>query len=312
MAILIQHPPSGTRAASPFARGFALVVTMVMMALVITLVMALLALAVAATSQQSSIRDSLVARSNARLALAMALGDLQKFAGPDQRITATADMGGDTGGERLPDGKPPVNKQSLDNVPKGLTAVQPGTRYWTGVWTNSRPADEIYTKNPSPTLVQWLVSGNGGKKAMPAVTPDSPSVGLKGGGSAGNETAVLVGKGTVGPPSSPDSLDRYVTAPIIRIAPPAGTSGQATGRYAWWVGDEGVKSRINLRPPDGANTVATYQQLAAQRRGWEVVDGFQNYPSYGAPQSSLLDRIVTLPEAAAMDPNLLRGHRNDR
>ncbi|MCU0750688.1 MAG: hypothetical protein MUF13_14195, partial [Akkermansiaceae bacterium] len=33
-----------------------------------------------------------IARSNARVALMMAIGDLQKLAGPDQRITARADL----------------------------------------------------------------------------------------------------------------------------------------------------------------------------------------------------------------------------
>ena len=59
----------------------------------------------------------------------MALGDLQKFAGPDQQITATGDIAGDAGGSELAAGKPPLNNKSIDNVDKGLSPVQPGTRY---------------------------------------------------------------------------------------------------------------------------------------------------------------------------------------
>jgi len=234
----------------------------------------------------------------------MALGDLQKFAGPDQQITATGDIAGDAGGSELAAGKPPLNNKSIDNVDKGLSPVQPGTRYWTGVWTNSRPADEIYTRTPSPTFVQWLVSGNGGRAASPAVTPASPSVAVGKDGSTHDATAVLVGRGSVGAPGSADNLERYVSAPILPIAAPAGSTPKALGRYAWWIGDEGVKARINLGPAEGTATVATYRSLAARKRGWETVDGFRGYPTYGSPGLGLLERLVTLPETGLLDPSI--------
>lgn len=286
------------------AAGFALIATISMMSLVVVLTLGLLALSVSATRQHAASREGSIAQANARLALAMALGDLQKFAGPDQRITATADIAGDIGGTRLAAGKPPLNTKSLQDVDKGLSPVQPGTRYWTGVWTNSRPADEIYTRTPSPTFIQWLVSGNGGRAARPAVTPASPAVAVTDGGATNDGTAVLVGRGSVGAPNLADNLERYVAAPILPIAAPAGATAKALGRYAWWIGDEGVKARINLGPAAGTTAIATYRNLAARKRGWETVDGFRGYPTYGSPDLGLLDRLLTLPETGLLDPSI--------
>ncbi len=72
-----------------------------------------------------------VAQANARLALMLAIGDLQKSLGPDQRITAAAEI--------LPASKP----------------AAPGHAHWTGVWDTS-------TFNPATpdtkAFVRWLVS----------------------------------------------------------------------------------------------------------------------------------------------------------
>lgn len=75
------------------------------------------------TSASSQQLIQLQARQNALLALMIAFGELQKHAGPDQRVTARADILGDD--------------------------VAEGARFWTGVWDSS---------NPSAPPV-WLVSG---------------------------------------------------------------------------------------------------------------------------------------------------------
>ncbi|HCL96988.1 MAG TPA: hypothetical protein DHW77_04425 [Verrucomicrobiales bacterium] len=78
------------------------------------------------------------ARANARLALMIALGELQMAAGPDQRVTATAAILGD----------------SNNGYSNGTVAVN-GKRHWLGVWDTS-------TYSPaSPnlrTFNKWLVS----------------------------------------------------------------------------------------------------------------------------------------------------------
>ena len=74
------------------APGFALVATVSMMVLLTLVAIAMLSLS---TIEQRSSGGGAneadrMARANARMALMIALGELQKAAGPDQRVTATA------------------------------------------------------------------------------------------------------------------------------------------------------------------------------------------------------------------------------
>lgn len=95
-------------------------------------------------------RQQLLARENARLGLMIALGNLQKHAGPDQRVTARAE---------------------------GFSSTTPESSVWTGVWDAS---------NGAPSNPVWLVSGtnpdpvNGPQGANPATlfeaTPDIAAV----------------------------------------------------------------------------------------------------------------------------------------
>ncbi|MFD0894003.1 hypothetical protein KBB96_03325 [Luteolibacter ambystomatis] len=158
--------------------GFSLIITLMMLLLLATLALGLLSLSTITLRQCASGTAMAAARNNARLALMLALGELQKQAGSDQRVTATADMGGTLEGETLANGTPPQNNSSLIGLPKGLSLIQSGTRYWTGVWKNSttiNPELEAYTKTPSPSLLRWLISGNEGVVNPDLlITPASP------------------------------------------------------------------------------------------------------------------------------------------
>ncbi|MGB1937814.1 MAG: hypothetical protein ACPHVK_10020, partial [Akkermansiaceae bacterium] len=78
-----------------------------------------------------------IARANARMALMIALGELQEAAGPDQRVTATASILGNS-----------------TNPYAGGTTAQNGRKHWAGVWdtSNYSPADP-----DNKTFVRWLV-----------------------------------------------------------------------------------------------------------------------------------------------------------
>ncbi|MDB4055502.1 hypothetical protein N9496_05875, partial [Akkermansiaceae bacterium] len=80
------------RSAHDYTQGFALVATVSMMVLMTLVAIAMLSLST--IEQRSSGGGSndadRMARANARMALMIALGELQKAAGPDQRVTATA------------------------------------------------------------------------------------------------------------------------------------------------------------------------------------------------------------------------------
>lgn len=109
--------------------GFALVLTLGLVALLVLLVLALAGLSrvdgqIAATSVYQT-----QARQNALLGLGVALGRLQELAGPDERVTG---MAGVTG------------------IPAGATNA---TRHWCGAWLESG------------AFAGWLVSGAQGNAA---------------------------------------------------------------------------------------------------------------------------------------------------
>ena len=105
--------------------GFALVVALSLMAFVLMLILSMSLLVQVETTNASRGLDQLRAKEAARLALMMAIGDLQKHAGPDQRVTARAEILGDSN-------------------------VLPETKNWTGVWDTTDTTAEPH----------WLVSGN--------------------------------------------------------------------------------------------------------------------------------------------------------
>jgi hypothetical protein len=105
--------------------GFALVVALSLMAFTLLLILSMSLLVQVETTNASRGLDELRAKEAARLALMMALGDLQKHAGPDQRVTARAEILGDSN-------------------------VLPETKNWTGVWDTTDTTAEPH----------WLVSGD--------------------------------------------------------------------------------------------------------------------------------------------------------
>ena len=298
-------------------RGFALVITLALMVLLTLLVVGLLSLSTISLRTTAQGSAQALARSNARVALIIALGELQKAAGPDQRVTAPADFAGDTGGLRLASGKAPKNDKSINGIANGLTTLQAGTRYWTGVWntvTATAIPNQIYTKTPSATGVQWLISGNemdsstatataaaATTTSTQTFTPASPVAALGADGSVSDpsEAVVLVGPATVGPASS-DTIGEFVSAPMVDITVPDPHGGNSLGRYAWWIGDEGVKARINIPKTETDNS--NYASLVAQRRGWETVTDLNAYPIPSSPQQDSLGKVVTLPETQLLIP----------
>jgi len=309
------HPSSISRP----PRGFALVVTMSLMVLLLILAVGLLSLSAVSLRTSTIENADRIAKGNARLGLLMAIGELQKHAGKDQRITGTADLAGTATGERLSDGTAASigNNTSINGVNKGLSNVQAGTRYWTGVWKNSLegtgkdplldPTDGIFVKTPSPELVQWLISGNENKVPGDSgyFLPSNSSfaVGQDGEASNPDNAVVLVGKNTVGDPSTA-TLSNYVVAPLVTIE-----SDKSAGKYAWWIGDEGVKARLNMANHSNysAAAVATYESMSAPRRGWETVAEFGNYPAPDDQNNAELSRVVTLREAELLDATITAG-----
>ncbi|MDF3058002.1 MAG: hypothetical protein K0R17_2217 [Rariglobus sp.] len=101
--------------------GFALLITITLLAFLVLLLVSLASLTRVETQVASNNQQLSQARQNALMALNLALGRLQALAGPDQRITATAEI---------------------------VSGVHDDKRKWTGVWNTTAAA-------PVP---EWLVS----------------------------------------------------------------------------------------------------------------------------------------------------------
>ena len=230
--------------------GFALLVTVVLTAFLVLLLVSLATFTRVETQVADNNQKLNQARQNALFGLNVALGQLQQYAGPDQRVTARADL--------------------------TTTATNP---YYTGVWDTAaartaagdpriRTATEeaAGTLNPASPMV-WLVSGSEGN-----FSPQEKSA-----MAANPLTLVTPSTGTTG----------QVTVPKVPIKSDqiSGLSGSnPIGNYAYWVGDEGVKAKINvndvytIKPAitgmpafTPTNLQSYYRLLSSQRNGIEAV-----------------------------------------
>ncbi|MFA6289536.1 MAG: hypothetical protein WC661_19320 [Opitutaceae bacterium] len=380
-------PPAGRNP----SRGFALLITITLLAFLVLLLVALASLTRVETQVASNNQHLARARQNALMALNIALGQLQKYTGPDQRITAPADIASAADGTRLAANATAQNTASVNGTlnglcPAGTTAsVQAGTRYWTGVWGRAGasyaiPAKSIYEETPSPVLLNWLVSGNEDRvfttdgdglvrtsdadgrtaAATAPFTPGAPvnwsAAGLNPASpstwsssafshleikASGQKAVLLVGPKTAGidPVNGEAAAERYVVAPMRNIEIPASsvpglgsaTTSTTIGRYAWWVGDEGVKASYALIDPNTGNNTpdntglpgakSRLRLMTASRSGIELITGFDNYPAATATAAEQADlaKLIQLPQAALLDadlaqgtgPEMLRSHIHD-
>ena len=111
-------------------RGFALVVALSLMAFMLVLVVTLLSLMEVETRSASNGLELQKAREGARMALDMAIAQLQEHAGDDERVTARADI---------------------------TVATTTEATHWAGVW-DSNITNPSYTT--APTFLTWLVSAS--------------------------------------------------------------------------------------------------------------------------------------------------------
>lgn len=112
-------------------KGFALIVTLGLMILMIILVVGMLSLSTIELRRTTNSEAMSKARANARLAMMMAIGELQKELGPDHRISVP-------GGQKLAEGSQAAGKN------------------WIGVY---EAWDANTLDRPTPAFRRWLISG---------------------------------------------------------------------------------------------------------------------------------------------------------
>ncbi|MBW8781696.1 MAG: hypothetical protein JF599_07395 [Verrucomicrobia bacterium] len=274
--------------------GFALLITITLLSFLVLLLVSMASLTRVETQVASNSQQLASARQNALMALNIALGQLQKTAGPDQRVTAIADIKGTATG-------------AADSTIKNP--------YYTGVW-NSTPSDPILPPTlTASTPLAWLVSGT-----APSITTDYSTTG-----------ALLVGSHTV------LNSGQYVYAPKVDISSSqvSGLGGANTtiGRVAYWVGDEGVKARVNLTDrlephPAGSTgspaaftptaTQSAVRLSAAQRPGVETISGLaeitqiHNEDDTAVTAQGNLQRILDKGQLPLFDTTWSASSKRDR
>ena len=306
-----QPQPAGI----PRPNAFALVVTLGLLVLLALMAVGLLSLSAVALRSGTTELAQHRARANARLALVIAIGELQKYLGPDQRVSAAAGI--------------------LDSDPATLEIEGVEHPWWTAVWstrwtsaTSTDPNTTPWVRNDTEgglsdrrfggtydrkkQVLAYLVSGNEGKVMgndgfLDAIGCDLPEA----------EKIVLVGPGTLGTAANGSGTTRQVVAKRV---PTLGGERDA-GAYAYWVGDLGGKANVGLvdrRHGTAAKPGAAgglQRLLNAHDTADELVAGLGRIEEteaarFCSEQSVALAKQVTKPNAQPLFHDITRESRS--
>jgi hypothetical protein len=231
-------------------------------------------LTLSSVTLRSSTQGLLQARanSNAKLALMLAIGELQKQLGPDQRVTANGGILAQNA-VRHPHWTGVWDSWRAGTLPSGTISPDSPSEHRTIAGATNNGMSPTYVAQRSDHFRSWLVSLN------PSQTTDISSaqnLALTGNNSpAPADTAVqLVGQGSLGPTSL---AANHGQAGLVTIKPSAAAS--ASGRYGWWIGDESQKARImedsyhSAPPTDNAEKV--FRSQAPGSTGTTAVKGLE-------------------------------------
>ena len=197
----------------PAQGGFALVIALSLMAFVLLLLLSITTLVQVETQGSQIQMQQMEAEQSALLGLQIALGELQKTAGPDQRVTATA----------------------------GIDAANIAQPHLLGVWESFKQENDSnapinYAVQKNSDFVQWLSST--------AAITDKTNQGYP--TAAPTNSVILVGDGTLPTPDASDPTTQYVQASTVDVL---GANGNRVGGYAWHVFDESQKANLTLKNP---------------------------------------------------------------
>jgi len=202
-------PTPPTYPAKTTAHGFALIATISVMVLLVMVALAMLSLSSIELRQAAHSKYREEAKANARMALMIAIGELQQTMGPDQRVSAEASILTDS--------------DDSSGAQNHLLGVW---RSWEG--TDLTTENINYDSEKKDRFLQWLVSHPDPaalKDRQFASNPDGP------------DEIYLVNSGSVS-----DSND-YTKAWKV---PFKSTANGTLGAYAWLVMGENTKAQVNL------------------------------------------------------------------
>ncbi|GAA5484194.1 hypothetical protein [Haloferula sargassicola] len=236
-------------------RGFALIIVIALMVLLSLLAVGLLGLS-SVTLRSSRGGDAMaVARANARMALTVAIGNLQKAMGPDQRVSANS---------------------SAVNGPGGEANLLGAWDSWH--WNPESANSPDYTDKRGG-FVRWLASTADEDLARDIKAPTQQF----------DDPVWLINPETVGQTSTDPDATNSLRANRQRVQ----TTDQTVGGLAWGVMDESQKVAIALKGEDDEDLQVSEriaQRVAPQRAAPEVfLPGMQQLAESEYPKLVTLD-----------------------
>jgi hypothetical protein len=268
-------------------KGFALVVTLSLMILLTIVAVGLLSLSAVSLRSSSQTMAQAEARANARLAMMLAIGDLQKHVGSDRAITASSEI-------LTPN---PVAKPNTTGV-------------WESWWNFNPNATPDYDTEKTSRFRRWLVS------SADLTAPQSRDFATQ---AWTGKTIELVGKNSLG---STATAAGKATAGLVQVS----KNSKVQGSYAWHVADESMKARVNLyRDPGQNTTLAQKRALLAGHRpdpsvlkspGGQLLTGIlpaDLTPSQFNNATSTSGKVINLNQAELLDQatDRIKPFRND-
>ena len=235
-------------------KGFALIATISVLLLLTMVAVAFLSLSALTVKTSRFEWAQEEARANARLGLMIAIGELQRDLGPDQRIAVSASL--------------------LDSNPDTLAIEGVNNEQWTGVVSSRFDQNQ----NGSPftrdmddgglqdarngtnfrvrdQVTNYLVSGNeggrdkmrGARQYQDALTENLP---------LGQDVVEIVSRGSVRNPRDFVRVRKVVTEKP-RLTPDGRTEIRPNGGYAWWVQSNNQKAHVGRSMPDAVRRFAS-------------------------------------------------------
>jgi type II secretory pathway pseudopilin PulG len=255
------------------SKGFALVVSLVLMILLTVLAVSLLSLSSISLRKTGEEDARMKAQANARMALILAIGELQKNLGPDKAISAPSDI-------------------------LGESPAKPGLM---GVWNSWDYTEEL--QKTSPTLDYenqkkdrfqgWMVSTS---KAGDGKSLDFAKSDWSG------ETIILAGAASYGGKLPTSGAIRAGKVRLI-------ANGKQQGAYAWHVSDESIKARINLYRDPAMNSTVSQKRalLAGHRPDASMVDADLGFLDNDKDENAFKSAVVASGKISSLNQAELSG-----
>lgn len=240
MGTPVEAAPRKPRRGRP---GFSLVATMTCMVLLMVVAMGMLSLSAVTVRKVGRDGARQEAEANARMALMLAISQIQEHLGPDQRVSGDA---------------------RITAQGKG----RPTNPNWVSVWPTNQKSGEPWirrngekgglmdlrgeNRNPRDGRLALLVSGN----ERTIVHEDDETL-------DDANSAILVGERSIGTDAGKSEL---VRAPLVALKDQDGERG----RYAWWVGDLGTKANVATKDAASESYSPDMAMMLAQDASWQA------------------------------------------